>query len=92
MYHLHGWGIQRSEKGPGSLDLELWMDGCWEWKPGNLQKHINSEDSLMDFKHHRSNGLSKPATEYSIQLSSVHFSKIDHIIGHRSHLNKYRKK
>lgn len=24
------------------------MDGCWEWKPGYLQKQINSEELIFN--------------------------------------------
>lgn len=85
MYHLHGWGPQSQKRVLDPLELELWIGA------GYLQKQINSEDSLMESNHHRSNELNKTVTEYSIQHPFEFFSKTDHIIGPKASLNKYRK-
>lgn len=61
------------------------MDGYWELNPGYLQEQINYEDSLLNFKHRRSN---KTVTQYSSQHSSKYFSKVGHIRGHKASLNK----
>lgn len=42
MYHMHAWGLQRTEEGVTLQELEL--DGhelprdCWEWNLGPLEE------------------------------------------------------
>lgn len=42
VYHMQAWGLQRSEEGIRSLELELWMvvnhHECWEQNPGPLRE------------------------------------------------------